>query len=218
VTAEPSIAATLATGAVLGWSVAWPPGPINAEMVRRGFSRGFLSAYAVGLGACSADFLWALGVALGAGAIVKVPGFRPVLGAVSFALLLLLAWSFLSGALKSWRRLRRHEPEPAPVGVFHGARGGYLLGLGMALSSPWNIAFWLAVIGQQASGSLTFARSLLLAAAVVGAAAVWGLVLCTAVHFGARFATPTWEITTRALTGLLMLVFAGLLVARLLPG
>jgi threonine/homoserine/homoserine lactone efflux protein len=218
VTAGPSLAATVTTGALLGWSVAWPPGPINAEMVRRGLSRGFLPAYAVGLGACTADFLWALGVALGAGAVARVPGVRPVLGAVSFALLIFLAWTFLSGAAASWRRLRRHEPEPPERGVFGGARGGYLLGLGMALSSPWNIAFWLAVIGQQASGSLTLERSLALAASVVGAAALWGLVLCTAVHFGARFATPAWEITTRALTGLLMLVFAVLLVVRLASG
>jgi threonine/homoserine/homoserine lactone efflux protein len=211
-----TLAATLTTGALLGWSVAWPPGPINAEMIRRGLSRGFASAYAVGLGACTGDFLWALGVALGAGALATLPGVRPALGAVSLALLLFLAWTFLAGAARSWRRRRRGEPEPPPRGPLEGARGGYLLGLGMALSSPWNIAFWLAVIGQQANGGLTLARSLALAGAVVNAAALWGLVLCTAVRFGARFATPVWEITTRALTGGLMLVFAGLLIARLL--
>jgi len=26
----------LVNGFVLGWSVAWPPGPVNAEMIRRG--------------------------------------------------------------------------------------------------------------------------------------------------------------------------------------
>jgi threonine/homoserine/homoserine lactone efflux protein len=220
----PSLAATLATGALLGWSVAWPPGPINAEMIRRGLGRGFWSAYAVGLGACSADFLWALGVALGAGALATLPGVRPALGAVSLALLLLLAWSFLAGAWRSWRRHRRGEPEPAG-GAFDSARGGYLLGFTMALASPWNIAFWLAVMGgaQQgqhaaAAGALDFGRSLLLAVAVVGAAACWGLILCTGVRLGARFATPLWEIGTRAATGVLMLLFAGLLVHRLLGG
>ena len=67
---EPTtVAATLATGAVLGWSVAWPPGPINAEIIRRGLTRGFWSAFVVGLGASCADFFWALAVALGAGAL-----------------------------------------------------------------------------------------------------------------------------------------------------
>lgn len=216
-TASTSLAATVGTGLLLGWSVAWPPGPINAEMIRRGLARGFWPAFALGLGACSGDFLWALGVALGAGALADLPGVRPALAGISLALLLWLAWSFLAGAWRGWRRLRRGEPEVA-ASALDSTRGGYLLGLGMALSSPWNIAFWLAVIGQQSAGSLTMARSLVLATAVVTGAALWGLVLCTAVHFGARFATPGWEITTRAATGALMLFFAGRLVARLLGG
>jgi len=31
----------LATGFLLGWSVAWPPGPINAESARRCLAGGF---------------------------------------------------------------------------------------------------------------------------------------------------------------------------------
>ena len=45
-------------------------------------------------------------------------------------------------------------------------RRGYLLGLTLALTSPWNLGFWLAVIGGQQSvtrdpsfgNSLAFAR------------------------------------------------------------
>ncbi len=214
---ESGALATVVTGLLLGWSVAWPPGPINAEMIRRALARGFWPAYAVGLGACSGDFLWALAVALGAGAAADLPGVRPALGTISLALLLFLAWTFLSGAWRSWRQLRlgAAAASPAPPDT---ARGGYLLGLGMALSSPWNIAFWLAVIGHRASGSLDLAGSLLLATAVVVAAAAWGLFLCSAVRLGARFATPTWEIATRGATGLLMLFFAGQLILRFARG
>jgi len=47
----------LANGYILGWSVAWPPGPIDAEMIRRGLlpkdrGGGFWSAWPIGLGAC----------------------------------------------------------------------------------------------------------------------------------------------------------------------
>ena len=94
-------------------------------------------------------------------------------------------------------------------------RGGYFLGIGMALSSPWNIAFWLAVIGQQAGATLGFLPSLLLATSVVVGAATWGLFLCSTVRLGARFATPRWEIVTNGLTGLLMLYFAVQLVRRM---
>ena len=87
----------LLKGFLLGWSVAWPPGPISAEMVRRGLERGFWPAWALGLGACSGDFLWAVAVSLGAGVLIDVPGVRPTLGVVSVGLLLFLAWTFGRG-------------------------------------------------------------------------------------------------------------------------
>src|SRR5918995_5999857 len=92
----------LAKGLLLGWSVAWPPGPINAEMIRRGLSRGFWPAYAVGLGASSGDFLWALLITLGAGVLVAVPGVKAGMVAVSTVLLLVLCWMFLRGAVRPW--------------------------------------------------------------------------------------------------------------------
>ena len=208
-----SLSALVGQGLLLGWSVAWPPGPVNAEMIRRSLALGFAPALAVGLGASSADFLWAIAVALGAGALAGLPGVRPVLGAVSLVLLLFLAWTFLAGAWRGWLQHRAGEPAPAP-GRLDTTHGGYLVGLTMALSSPFNLAFWLAVIGQQASGALSLERSLVLAAAVVTAATAWSLVLCTGVRLGARFATPAWEIGTRAATGLLMLGFAARLAAR----
>jgi threonine/homoserine/homoserine lactone efflux protein len=204
-------------GLLLGWSVAWPPGPINAEMIRRGLTRGFWPAYAVGLGACTGDFLWAMAVALGAGAIADLPGVRPALAAISLVLLLFLAWTFLSGALASLRRRRAGEAAPETKRL-DSTRGGFFLGLGVALSSPWNIAFWLAVIGGQAGRELALGDSFVFALAVVAAAAAWGLFLCSAVRLGARFATPTWEIVTQALTGLLMLYFALRLGLRIAGG
>ena len=214
----PGLGGTIASGLLLGWSVAWPPGPVNAEMIRRGLTRGFGSAAAVGFGACTADFLWALAVAGGAGALAALPGVRPTLAVISLILLLFLAWTFLSGAFRAWQRSRRATEAPAAKERFAGTRGGFLLGLTMALSSPWNIAFWLAVIGAQSGEQLAFRTSLVLAGAVVFAAATWTVVLCTAVRLGARFATPAWEIVTQAGTGVLMIFFAVRLLLRLTHG
>lgn len=206
----------LLKGFLLGWSVAWPPGPINAEMIRRSLTRGFLPAWLVGLGACAGDFLWALAVSLGAGALMKLPGVRPGLGALSVALLLFLAWTFARGAARAWRE--RQAPA-ATAGRLDSAPGGFLLGLTMALTSPWNMAFWLAVIGSQAAEShLTAADALVLAAAVVAGAASWGLVLCASLRLGARFATPLWNVVTQAATATLMLAFAVRAVVQLARG
>jgi threonine/homoserine/homoserine lactone efflux protein len=207
----------IGNGLLLGWSVAWPPGPINAEMIRRGLAGRHGAALALGLGACSGDFLWALAVALGAGVLVALPGVRTLLGGLSLALLLLLAWSFLRGAARAWSAWRRGEELPAARRL-EGAGGGYLLGLTLALSSPWNVAFWTAVIGQQASAAAGLAASLTLASAVVAGAAAWCFVLNGSVRLGARFATPAWDIATRAATGALMLAFAARLALRLANG
>src|SRR2546427_6129222 len=99
-------------GFVLGWSVAWPPGPVNAEMIRRGLlpreqGGGFWETWRVGLGACTGDFLWAFAVATGAGALLNKPGVRIALGATSLVLLLVSRGCLLPGCLES--RPRRGE-------------------------------------------------------------------------------------------------------------
>jgi threonine/homoserine/homoserine lactone efflux protein len=212
---------TLVNGFILGWSVAWPPGPINAEMIRRSLlshsaGGGFWSAWLLGLGACSGDFCWALGVSAGAGALMNTPKVRIALGILSLLLLLLLAGSYGVGA---WRALRRHRilnlTNDVPIQRTR-RRSGYLLGFTLALMSPFNIGFWLAVVGSQQRASHAFSDSLALAASVVLGAIAWSLALCLAVKLGARvFAHPSWQIMTQALTALVMIYFAVRLVLQL---
>ncbi len=216
-----SVFPLLCKGWLLGWSVAWPPGPINAEMMRRGLARRFLAAWVVGLGACAGDFLWALAVALGAGAVIEVPGVRLGLGLVSVALLLVLAWVFARAAWRAWiiSRLGPEATAAVPAAGRDSARGGFLLGLGMAVTSPWNIAFWLAVIGSQTNvPAHGLSSSLLLALAVLAGAVSWSVFFCASVSFGARFATPAWQIITPAATSALMLYFAVHAAVRLAAG
>jgi threonine/homoserine/homoserine lactone efflux protein len=199
------LAALAAYGCVLGWSVAWPPGPINAEMIRRGLAIGFRPAFAVGLGACSGDALWAIAVMLGIGLVVG-PAVRVALAVVSTGLLLALAALFLSHAWRAWRR-QLVLPDAAPA-RFGRARGGYVLGLGMALTSPWNLAFWLAVMGRPQSLDAGIAGALTVAGAVLLGAASWCVVLCNAVARLRWRLGACWQIAALSLTGILILGFA----------
>ena len=182
--------ATFLHGLLIGWSVAWPPGPINAEMIRRGLlpkeeGGGFWSAWRIGLGACTGDFIWALGVSLGAGALLNTPRVRFVLGIVSLVLLLVLAAMFARAAWRIARSHRAQDPQLAPAK--RRSSHGYLLGLTVVLASPWNIGFWLAIIGSQPAQSATsLSYSLVLAGAVVLGAIAGGCVLCVLVKLGAR--------------------------------
>lgn len=202
---------TLLNGVLLGWSVAWPPGPINAEMIRRGLlpkerGGGFWSAWPIGLGACTGDFLWAFSVSLGAGALLNGAGVRRALAVVSLTLLLYLAGKF---AVAAWRIYHTHRAAEGAVPEEAKARGGFLLGFFIVLLSPWNIGFWLAVIGSQPGLAHGVQQSLAIAASVVLGALCWGVVLCVAVKFGARiFSRPEWQVATQAITALVMLWFA----------
>ena len=201
---------TLVNGYILGWSVAWPPGPINAEMIRRGLlpkdrGGGFWSAWPIGLGACTGDFIWAFCVSVGAGALLNSMTIRRVLAIISLALLLFLATDFAMGA---WKIYRAHHSVEFQVPK-NERRGGFLLGLFIVLMSPWNVAFWLAVIGSQSTQSASVRQSLAIAVAVVLGALTWGVVLCTAVKFGAHiFSHPIWQVATEAITAAVMLWFA----------
>src|SRR6266576_1988335 len=120
--------ALLLNGFVLGWSVAWPPGPVNAEMIRRGLlSReqggGFWETWRVGLGACTGDFIWALAVAAGAGALLNNQGVRTALGAISLVLLLVLTAVFSRAAWKTTCRAK--SPDVPGLAKQERGKGGY---------------------------------------------------------------------------------------------
>jgi threonine/homoserine/homoserine lactone efflux protein len=211
------LGALAAYGFLLGWSVAWPPGPINAEMIRRGFAAGFRPAAAVGLGACSGDAVWAILVITGVGLLIG-PATRFGLGIASAVLLLVLAGVFLSAAWRAWRN--GQEPIATPTRVA-ATRRGYALGFGMALTSPWNLAFWLAVMGRPQNLDAGLSGALTVAGAVILGAGVWVLVLCGLVvrlrlrladnHWGRK-----WRLVADTLTGILMLGFAVQQLAALL--
>ena len=112
---------------------------------------------------------------------------------------------------------RRRDGTLSPPGppAQDGARGGWIVGFTLALSSPWNLAFWLAVMGQQAAAGADAGRALVVAGAVIGGALTWTVLLCSAVHLGARVATPAWQVATQAGTGVLMLFFAARTLLRL---
>ncbi|MBI1778319.1 MAG: LysE family transporter [Proteobacteria bacterium] len=205
-------------GFALGWSVAWPPGPINAEIARRVLAQGFWPGVSLCLGACAGDALWAVGVAIGAGVFFTLPAAHLGLGLLSTLLLLVMAGMFLRGAwhgVAVWRGLA----EPTAPGRFESGRGGLVLGLTLALTSPWNVAFWLAVIGRPESAELGLAASFVVVAAVILGAASWGVVFGLAVlALGRSFAGAPWEVFAKATTALLMLYFAGRSIQHLAFG
>ena len=218
----PALPALLATGFLLGWSVAWPPGPINAEIARRCAGGQLWGGIAVLAGASSADALWAVAVALGVGLLFAAPLARHAMGVVSVALLLALAYLFLRGA---WRAFRTREPkraQPASPDRFGSAHGGFGLGAAMALTSPWNVAFWLAAMGRPDLAGARAGALLAVAAAVIAGALTWGILWAAAnalLHKSLEGAAKrAWTVFVDLATGALMLYFAVASAQRLTAG
>ncbi len=193
-------------GFLLGFSVAWPPGPINAEMLRRALERGFWSAASVGLGASSGDFLWALAVALATAPLRRMAALEGFLAGGSALLLFWLGWRFMRSAWRSWRA-RGVKGTEGPVGRFEGAQGGFLLGLVLACTSPWNLAFWFGVLGQS-EGAAAWEAAMALASGVVIAAVLWSLAWSGFVRMVGRGFSFRWAVFSQLFTGLVMLGFA----------
>ena len=199
----------LANGYILGWSVAWPPGPINAEMIRRGLlpkdrGGGFWSAWPIGLGACTGDFIWAFGVSVGAGALLNSVEIRRVLAIVSLALLLFLAVRFAIGAWKIYRAHRSVEFQ-APKSERRGGFVWFFCGVDESVER-WLLAGRDRQSAHAKRECATVPRHRV---AVVLGALTWGVVLCTALKFGAHiFSHPNWQVATEAITAAVMLWFA----------
>lgn len=130
----------LLAGALLGWSLAAPPGPGNALIAQDAARRGWLAGLATGMGAVSADIVMFLLMWLGVLRVLHVvPWLIVILGAVGAVLMLRFARD-------AWRAAR------APAAVDAGARGGYLKTFLAIVTSPFNHAWWVS------SGTVVFAN------------------------------------------------------------
>ena len=118
-------------GALLGLSLAAPPGPVMAIMATAALRGRVREALMTAFGAITADFTWLSLAILGAVTVLdrhpKVVGSMGLAGA---ALLLWMAWT-------TWRAAR--------AGV-HGSDtpGSWKLGYMTVLTSPFSLAWWLA--------------------------------------------------------------------------
>ena len=88
-------------------------------------------------------------------------------------------------------------------------RGGFLLGFLAALTSPFNLAFWTGVVGQQAARGAGTGGSILFASSVLAGALTWCVALSASSRFGARLPGAAWDAALRAVAAGFLLWFGG---------
>jgi L-lysine exporter family protein LysE/ArgO len=124
-------------GMTVGVALAAPIGPINIEIIRRGIRDGFLHGWMVGLGALSADTVYAMVIVSGLASFAGDERIRLVLYLAGGLMLSWVGWSSLRTALRGLEGSAGDRPKP---------RGrSYLTGLLMAAFNPMGIMYWLTV-------------------------------------------------------------------------
>lgn len=136
----------LLSGIVLGFSVAAPPGPINAfaadQIVTR---RSWLAGWLVMLGATTADAIF-FGLTYFGLTALATPLFRRTLFFAGGCLMLYFAFSILRRArsVQDVPQRRLQGPENQRTGRPR-VPSSYLVGLSMGLTNPYQLGWWLTV-------------------------------------------------------------------------
>ena len=208
------VAMTVARGALVGFAIAAPVGPVGLLCIRRTFAHGPSTGLATGLGAATADALYGLVAALGVGAAASLLLEHATALRIAGGLLMLL----LGGS--SLRRARRAEGPggagdaalaSAPASASATARG--LLGafgstFMLTASSPMTILSFAGMLAALAPADGSLAGGLLLVAGVFGGSIAWWLLLVGGVSASRKALPPQALRWIEAVSGVALLGFA----------
>lgn len=177
------------SGMALGITIAAPPGPVNAASAGQA-ARSWMSGWLVLLGATTADGLFFTLTYLGLTALATSKAVKDSLFLGGAILMFYLAYATLRSAKKptgGQTQTRRTYP--------------YLLGFGIGISNPFQLAWWLTVgIGMVSSFGLSIVSGFFCGIVV------WTLVFATVVHASAaRYLTAYKAIVYGS--GLVLVVF-----------
>ncbi len=123
----------VALGLGLGFSLAAPPGPMNALIARTAAHRGPGPAIRVGLGAPVADVIFLVALVFGVGRILDTPGFLRGAAAGGALLMAYFAWG-------AWQDRAKTHDDATPPRLGNPTFPSALLA---ALSNPYQIGWWL---------------------------------------------------------------------------
>jgi threonine/homoserine/homoserine lactone efflux protein len=164
----------LARGAILGFSIAAPVGPIGVLCIRRTLAEGRVVGLATGLGAAAADGVYGLIAALG-------------LSWITDALVGHQLWiRLIGGAFLLWLGVSTMLAKPSErAAAVRGAGLAAAFGstFALTLTNPMTILSFMAVFAGLGLGGLSTSRlaPVLLVAGVIAGSATWWLLLSAGV-------------------------------------
>lgn len=206
----------LLAGFGCGFVVSVPVGPVNLSVINKALQRGFARAFLLGLGAATAEAIYATVLLAGHTTILDLPAVRDALWVVSVIVIVIV------GIRSLMFKEERVEPRDAAVAEkiderWHHPRA-FMLGFVLTISNLLLFVLWATL------AALLFAREWVLPAlssrvtcsvGVFLGSALWFLLLAFFVSRAHRRVKPRVLTVLVRTCGVVFLVFAGLLAYRM---
>ncbi|MDN0081282.1 LysE family transporter [Crenobacter sp. SG2305] len=195
---------------LVGWAIAAPVGPIGLLVIERTLRYGRAAGLVTGLGAASADALYATVGVAGLGMLT------------AWLTRLALPLALFGSGFLIWlgvATLRRAPAERAAAGAGAGLAGYAVSAFALTLSNPLTVLSFVAVFaglaGRQAPGAV--AGVVMIAGVFCGSVLWWLMLAGTVGWLGGKLST-CWRRRIDTLCGLLLLGFGVALGVRALLG
>lgn len=197
----------LAAGFLIGLTHAMPPGPITFEVLKRGISEGFLSAFKVDVGAVAADAVFFALIVIGLSQVLSRPAGKLAMWLCGCALLTFLGL----------RGISRVASKKAAVDTDKSRGDSPLMsGFLICITSPFAIVWWTGVFAGTMAvqlGSNTF--SLLgWFGGIALACLLWYAILGMLGSSGKKMFKQSWLTLLSLSCSIIMLAFAVILFYR----
>lgn len=207
----------LMAGAVLGFVVSIPVGPVNLTVINTALRRGFLQAFLAGIGAVCADTLYATVLMAGHTAILDKPSVRQAMQITSIVVITIFGIRQLMFREEKFEARDEARAEKVEARWHHPR--AFLLGFVLTLSNLSLVILWAtlsSLLFEREWVSPELSSRLMCSGGVFFGGAVWFTVLAFSVSRAHQKVKPrTLTLLVRS-CGVVFLVFAALLAARLI--
>jgi len=202
-------ASTLARGAVIGFAIAAPVGPVGLLCIRRTFAHGARTGLASGLGAATADAMYGLVAALGISAVAALLlEHAATLRIVGGLLMAVLGIAALRRARDPAQPVADQAASMAGPATSRGLLGAFGTTFALTASSPMTILSFAGLLAALAPPDGSMRGGLILVAGVFAGSIAWWAMLVGGVAASRRAVSARTLRSIEAVSGIALLVFA----------
>jgi threonine/homoserine/homoserine lactone efflux protein len=166
---------------ILGLSLAAPIGPMNIEVLKRGFTEGFISSWLVGLGGLAGDVIILISIFWGFRDLIHYIWIQYLMYMIGTVMLSYLGITSITAAFN-----RKQSPTDFNRGI---SRNAFFTGFTISIANPISLIFWFGVYGTSlqvliSTHSLLF--SIICSFSIIVGLFLWNINLVLTVYFSKR--------------------------------